>query len=308
LPQPEPAAVVTNEPARDPFVDALAILKRIDPVHAAMRRGQTASLVAMLSLPEEVDAAGAESRAQEVRTRRLLEQSQAWMNEGRHDEAIGLVENALERAASSRTRFSLLQCLASYNFQIRRYAEALRHMQAIDRISPGRLSTQCSLAGILMSMDRHDEALEILTKITLADIRDRTLMFAVCFNLACTHSLKGNRQRAMEYLVVAFKTDPLATMASLGDPQLDNIRDEVLFKELSMKRSSLDFSEEIAPSSFTLGTQDAPTNDVLDVALVLEQLRLQQRVTSGHSGPIELRGLSLRGEGGASEPGSRLGL
>jgi hypothetical protein len=75
-----------------------------------------------------------------------------------------------------------------------------------------------------------------------------------------------------------------------------------------MKRSSLDFSEEIAPSSFTLGTQDAPTNDVLDVALVLEQLRLQQRVTSGHSGPIELRGLSLRGEGGASEPGSRLGL
>ena len=86
---------------------------------------------------------------------------------------------------------------------------------------------------VLMTLGRLDEALGHLLEIYPASLDRPQLSFSVHFNLACVYSMKKNTEKALQNLALATQIDPASTLASLGDPQLDFIRADGRFRELS---------------------------------------------------------------------------
>ena len=103
--------------------------------------------------------------------------------------------------------------------------------QALD-IDSEDYSLVCNFAAALLSTGHAEEAVKNLQEIDVTFITKRSLVFSVHFNLACGHSLLGDTDKALEALVKAANLDPAATVTSLVDTQLDNIRNDERFVNL----------------------------------------------------------------------------
>jgi tetratricopeptide (TPR) repeat protein len=134
--------------------------------------------------------------------------------------------------------------IASYYFRMQRYKEALPYMREAVRLDPQDYPTLCNLAAVLMSMGETREAGFFLKTMDTARIQDARLLFSVFFNRACLYSLSSEPGNALDDLKKAAQTDPHSTLASLGDPQLDNIRPSLEFFDLKARLEAI-----IAPTA-----------------------------------------------------------
>ena len=63
-------------------------------------------------------------------------------------------------------------------------------------------------------------------------ITEYKLLFSVYFNRACLYAMNSDSENALEDLRLAAQADAAGTLASLGDPQLDNVRPSLKFFDL----------------------------------------------------------------------------
>lgn len=147
--------------------------------------------------------------------------------------AITLLQDLTQYLRNPRNRVLNLNRLAAYEFRRQNYAAAANYMQQASELQNEDTVTKINLSAVLMTMGKLDEALNTLLDIYPASLDRLPLMFSVHFNLACVYSLKKDGDKALQNLAIAAQTDPVSTMASLGDPQLDYIRTESRFAELA---------------------------------------------------------------------------
>ena len=147
--------------------------------------------------------------------------------------AISLLTDLNQYLRNPRNRILNLNRLAAYHFRNQDYDTAAGQMQEALALDRSDSVTAINLSAVLMTLGRLDEALGHLLEIYPASLDRPQLSFSVHFNLACVYSMKKNTEKALQNLALATQIDPASTMASLGDPQLDFIRADGRFRELS---------------------------------------------------------------------------
>ena len=178
------------------------------------------------------ELADAATRAGERRFSDMLKDVDNLTREGRAEEAIALLKQQLNQPLSPEQRARVNSRIASYYFRTQRYADALPFMREAVRLNPQDFGTQCNLAAVLLSMGEIKEAGFLLKTIEIARITETRLLFSIFFNRACVASLESDAKTSIDQLRKAAQTDPQSTLASLGDPQLDNIRPGLDFFDL----------------------------------------------------------------------------
>ncbi len=147
--------------------------------------------------------------------------------------AISLLTDLNQYLRNPRNRILNLNRLAAYHFRNQNYTTAADHMQEALALDKSDSVTAINLSAVLMTLGRLDEALGHLLEIYPASLDRPQLSFSVHFNLACVYSMKKNTEKALQNLALATQIDPASTLASLGDPQLDFLRADTRFRELS---------------------------------------------------------------------------
>ncbi|HDL77706.1 MAG TPA: tetratricopeptide repeat protein [Lentisphaerae bacterium] len=166
------------------------------------------------------------------RTGMLLENSMEAYRRGDLQEAIQILEKGMPQITSADLRFRLCHRLGAFHFKARNYVKAAFYMKRALELRPGNPALACNLAATQMTMGKVDEALQTLSYIPVSLITDSNLLFSVYFNYACAYALKGEVEAALDSLDKAAGYDPEALLASVGDLQLDPIRDHPRFRRL----------------------------------------------------------------------------
>lgn len=164
--------------------------------------------------------------------------------EGRAEEAIAILKQQLNKPMPPHQRGRINNRIAAYYFRMQRYAEALPYMREAVRLDPSDYPTLCNLAAVLMSMGELKEAGFFLRTLDTRKIAEPKLLFSVFFNRSCLYSLNNEAGAALDDLRRAAQTDPHSTLASLGDPQLDAIRQSLDFFDLRARLEAI-----IAPTA-----------------------------------------------------------
>ena len=169
---------------------------------------------------------------QRRRTGMLLDTSMEAYRRGDLEHAIQILEKGISRITSADLRFRIYHRLGAVHFKARNYAKAAFYMKRALDLRPGNPALACNLAATQMTMGKVEEALQTLSYIPVSLISDSNLLFSVYFNYACAHSLQGDVEAALDSLDQAARYDPEALLASVGDLQLDPIRDHPRFRRL----------------------------------------------------------------------------
>ncbi len=190
-------------------------------------------LIAAMEIDGPLDEAGVLERLELVRVQHVLEESDQLAQQRAHDSAIRNLENELETLEFDQSIYIVHHRLGTMLFRTQDYEEAAWHMEQALEIQPENAALASNLAAVQMTLGYLDEAMDTLSGINLRIIDNAHLLFSIHFNLACLHSLKGNHERAIENLFTAVEHDAPNTYASLGDTQLDPIRDDLRFRDLA---------------------------------------------------------------------------
>lgn len=174
----------------------------------------------------------------------MLKEVDRMSREGRAEEAIAMLKQRLNQPMPPAQRAKINNRIASYYFRAQRYKEALPYMREAVRLDPQDYATLCNLSAVLMSMNEMREAEFLLKTLDISRIQDPRLLFSVFFNRACVASMQERQSFALEQLKNAAQTDPHSTLASMGDPQLDNIRPSLEFFDLKSRLETI-----IAPTA-----------------------------------------------------------
>ncbi len=154
----------------------------------------------------------------------------------RHGEvtnAMALLTDLDKYLRNPRNRGLTLNRLAAYEFRRQNYPGAIEYMRQAIEVQPQDVVSKINLAAVLMTIGQNDEALGVLLEVYPSALGRPALSFSVHFNLACVYSMKKDTEKALQNLAIAAQTDPASTLASLGDPQLDQVRTDTRFVELS---------------------------------------------------------------------------
>ena len=187
----------------------------------------------------EVDEATVEERLEKTRTRVRIEEANMLLRREDTDGARQLLEEALEESRHDASRYELHSRLGSMAFRLQDYETAEHHMAAALSLMPDEPALASNLAAAQMTRGKLDEALETLKGIRIGMIDNRHLLFGIHFNLACLYSMMEREEDAIEHLLQAAEKDPPSALASLGDPQLDGIRDDLRFRDLQLVLESM---------------------------------------------------------------------
>jgi tetratricopeptide (TPR) repeat protein len=182
----------------------------------------------------EIDEASLEERVEASRLQLVLQTADEEMRRGRPAAAMQQLIQFLETARFDDNRTRALQRLGIFAFRQQDYELAAEYMQAALEIEPNSPALSSNLAAAQMTLGRLDDALATLSAIRTGLIRSPALLFSIHFNLACLHSMKDQREEALNHLFRAAESDAPSVLASLGDPQLDNVRGEARFRELQV--------------------------------------------------------------------------
>ena len=154
--------------------------------------------------------------------------------QGDYTNAMSLLGDLDKYLRNPRNRSLNLNRMAAYEFRKQRYESAVDLMRKAADIQKNDVVTRINLAAVLMTIGRHDEALGELLEVYPEALSRPPLSFSVHFNLACVYSMKQDAAKSLKNLAIAAQTDPASTLASLGDPQLDNLRADSRFMELAL--------------------------------------------------------------------------
>ncbi|MBW7908749.1 MAG: hypothetical protein H3C50_07505 [Kiritimatiellae bacterium] len=164
--------------------------------------------------------------------RERVDRANQLFSQGQQNEALELILDSKRLTQDPRLQAKLLNQLALYHFRLQQYSNALDYANQATDLLPYDLASQANLAAALLTTGEIPLAIELLQhnseRIALAP----RFAFVTFFNLACAHSLQGDFGKAFQYLRRAGYADPASTLASLGDPQLDAIRDRPDFQTL----------------------------------------------------------------------------
>ncbi len=244
----EPAAPVSRAE------EALARLLEMEPeptetatptAHDAATERQIARLEGDLS----VDADDVSRMIERNRVNRLLEQSDELTRQRQLAEAADLLQEALPSVQADRLQLAILHRLGSLYFRMRRFEEAEDVMARSLAMEPGNAALASNLAAVQMTIGYLDEALATLSEIQLDRVRNPQLLFSIHFNMACLHSMKEEVEVALDHLTQAAQHHPSSTLSSLGDPQLDTIRDDIRFRELQVLLESWSRQQRARPTT-----------------------------------------------------------
>lgn len=219
---------------------ALQELGASTPSNATM--ATLGAAVALYALRPDAATNSPESMAEAEVERRfvdMLKEVDRLSREGHAEEAIALLKQKLNQPMPPAQRAKINNRIASYFFRAQRYKEALPYMREAVRLDPQDYSTLCNLSAVLMSMNELREAEFLLKTLDISRIQDPRLLFSVFFNRACVASMQERQTQALEQLKSAAQTDPHSTLASLGDPQLDNVRPSLEFFDLKSRLETI---------------------------------------------------------------------
>lgn len=180
-----------------------------------------------------------DERVELARVRVVLEEVDALQRRQAHSEAIERLTHLLETVYYDLNRFAIYHRLGTIFFRLQDYDNAAVYMAQALAIQPNNAAMASNLAAAQMTLGNLDEALETLNSIQLGLITNRHLLFSIHFNLACLYSMKDQLEKAIEHLYQAAESDPPSVYASMGDPQLDAIRQDLRFRELQSALESM---------------------------------------------------------------------
>ncbi len=229
-----------------PAEDLRLKLPPVDPYHKLLTEEPDFNSATNYRLPtiprladlssQSLNAAGTATnltaRLEYMRTSEAVSHARDYARRGKLDEAISVLTAVLPKVAQPDNRFRILHRLGSYMFRARRYTEAIRYMSLALELRPGNTSLASNLAAALMTAGKVDRALEVLSSIQTDLVVRPSLRFTIFFNYACAYSLKNRPEDAIAALRQAASAAPDATLASIGDVQLDSIRTLPEFREL----------------------------------------------------------------------------
>ncbi len=112
-------------------------------------------------------------------------------------------------------------------------------MQQALAIDGKNVQIASNLSAIYLYQGEIQKALEVLGSIPVRIINDRQVLFTTHFNFACAYSMNQQQEEALTHLQVAAKIDPWQTFTSMGDVQLDNLRENSSFQKLRQAMDTL---------------------------------------------------------------------
>ena len=166
------------------------------------------------------------------KVQKLLDMADDLFRRGQLEQAFAALTNELTRIKYRQPRSALLSKLGAYHFRMQRFPEAARCFDEARRNSPLDAGATCNFAACRLMMNDLEVAEGLFKSLNLSAIRERKLLFSVFFNLGCIKSLQSQMNDSLDFLKRAAAADPVATLAALGDTQLDNVRTDVGFLAL----------------------------------------------------------------------------
>jgi tetratricopeptide (TPR) repeat protein len=166
------------------------------------------------------------------RAQKVMDLADDLFRRGQLEQAFEAITKELGRVKHRAPRSILLSKLGAYHFRMQRYSAAAAAFDEARKNSPLDPGTLCNYAACRLMMNEIEVAEGLFKSMNLNAIRDRKLLFSIHFNLGCIKSLQANMNESLDYLKRAAAADPVATLASLGDTQLDNVRLDVGFLAL----------------------------------------------------------------------------
>ncbi len=237
------AASSAPEPKSAPSDPARLALERLKQTDAADSPDTWPSAeerrIAEFGEYRAVDEVTLEERMAQVRLELLMEEANLLARQGDDEGAELLLQGALDKAGYDSSRFTLHRRLGAMAFRRQDYEVAAHHMAEALSLQPNDPATASNLAAAQMTLGDLDAALETLQGIQRGLIQHRQLLFSVHFNLACLYSMKEETEQAIAHLLEAAESDPPSAFASLGDPQLDAIRNDLRFRDLQLVLESM---------------------------------------------------------------------
>ncbi len=150
-----------------------------------------------------------------------------------YNDAIALLLDLDKYLRDKRNRIIMLNRLAAYHFRLQHYDVSAAMMRKAYDLQPGDPASACNLAAVLVTRNKLDEALGLLLEVYPSMLDKPVFAFSIHFNLACVYSLKGEVEKSIQNLAIAAQVDPASTFASLGDPNLDRIRNHKHTREIA---------------------------------------------------------------------------
>ncbi len=231
-PPAEADAALAPVPGPDPTLQRLSDIpppaSRAEPAWQSPHRRLT-QVEGDLGVPaEEVEVL-----LEQNRVRSAIERSRTMMRARQPEQALAELERVAEGLQTDESRRWIHQELGTIYFRMQRFLEAEHHMATAHALAPDNPSLASNLAAVQLTIGELDEAADTLTGIDLALVRNPAILFSIHFNFACLHSLQGDADRALEHLEQAAAHDAGATYTSIGDPQLDPLRDDARFRDFA---------------------------------------------------------------------------
>ena len=166
------------------------------------------------------------------RAQKVMDLADDLFRRGQLEQAFAALTNELGRVKYRQPRSALLSKLGAYHFRMQRYPEAARCFDEARRNSPLDAGATCNYAACRLMLNDLEVAEGLFKSLNLSVIRERKLLFSIFFNLGCIKSLQVDMNESLDFLKRAAAADPVATLAALGDTQLDNVRTDVGFLAL----------------------------------------------------------------------------
>lgn len=220
--------------AQSPIATEQRRLKQLDQTEEEEFSALPLIVSRISSLPVYTDAPGDEAttRAEYALIRARAKTADRLAKRGDIDEAVALMLNTETLLKTPPLQAIALNRVAAYYFRSQDYKNAADYTRQAWDISPGDLANACNLSAVLLSVGEVDEALNLLLQVYGQVFNRPQLAFSIHFNLACAYSMKGEKTKALQNLLIAARADPAATFTAIGDPNLDPIREEAGFARI----------------------------------------------------------------------------
>ena len=183
-------------------------------------------------VPAEGSADNADEMAERVRVTRAIREADAYYKAGQWLDAVSHMTDTLAQTRFPMARAQIYNRIGFWYFRKHDLTNAIVNLRAAKDTGHLDSMSACNLAAALLTDGQVAEADRIISMINVVTIRDPVLMYSVFFNAACAKSLLGKHDQALFLLARAAQADPVSTLVSLPDPQLDPIRADPRFHSL----------------------------------------------------------------------------
>jgi Flp pilus assembly protein TadD len=165
------------------------------------------------------------TKSKEDRIRRMKAQHQAegYLELGLPQQALDVLDRVgMPGTADARTLYLQGEALRS----LERYADAIAPLRKVAELEPENMQVLLALGWCHKRIGRIDLAIRALDAALAADGDDPLIRY----NLACYHSVAGDKRAALAYLEQALALDPNYRLLIDHEPDFDALRSDAEFQ------------------------------------------------------------------------------